>query len=536
MIWTKCPMKLSLFSDRSTVTIPDKASSRSWYFTEHEMDPNYVSLLHRLKVEFVILIGKLGEAVNENWLASTFKNGVALQYPFVEGDRHTPDDPQIHVYPLVLIPWYQKKYRAENPETDPLLFVDGKPVHWTKDVCFNCNMMLDRSMKQCSAFHESCLKSLVSAKQLPTEEWLDAHRTDTAAMEQSDYRPIKKIMVAEAFEPFSIYNITLDKKVAEAMREKRSAAAITASSSRFIKKVSCPKCMISGNCVGYRGGGSWCRGPLLPEDYDYLYNNCEPWMVHTLLLTKDSKLQPEVVEAWRRMKSTIYVLAPKCGKPAMDLNWTDRYTDDNRCVRLMRNCYGNHTVSMPYLHLCKVLKVPSVRKWAELPELYAQSKAMRSVAYGLASGRIRSTEQVVSGFGSHGITLMGVKLCADGGVSLLYNNSRHTFHRRYALSNAAFNEEIVRFPGLMHESGASFTIGRTLQIRVFQAAVNNRRLNITPEEVKTAIEQFKYDRDNFSEDQMYQWLEERSKERCRQKRRSSKPPVSSPTGEPATAT
>lgn len=534
MIWTKCPMKISSsgWNGQAEVAIPDNTSGRRYYYGAQNVSTDYARLLEKLKAEFVILLDKLSEDMPAR-LASVFKNGLCMEYPFPD-NNNKPKDPQIHIYPLVLMPWFQKKYRQDRPETDPILFVDGKLVHWSKDVCFNCKMILDRAMKQCCAVHESCLKPLVSEKELPTEEWLAAHQTDTGHV-GGEYRPIKQIVHTEAFESFSIYNITLDdKKLAEG-KEKRSNAAITAANSRFIKEVSCPKCLISVNCGGYRGGGNWCKGPVIAEDYDYLFNNCEPWMVHTLLLTASENLMPEVVEAWRRMKSMIYILAPECGKATLDKNWDGKYDDDPRCVRMMRNCKGNHTARIPYLYLCKLVKAKPAGRWGDLPEKQAQSKVLRTIAYGLATRRIFSTAHIASGFGSHALELMCVEVFSDTSVKLTYDNDRRVWGRRYILTNEDFYAELVRFPGMQYTDGAAFTPERDCQNRVFRSAVNDKRLNVMMEEVKEAVRKFRYDRDNYSEEQMYEWLEERSKERCK-KRRSSKQQASLPTGDPVTAT
>ena len=150
-------------------------------------------------------------------------------------------------------------------------------------------------------------------------------------------------------------------------------------------------------------------------------------------------------------------------------------------------------------------------------------------------GRIFSTAHIASGFGSHALELMCVEVFSDTSVKLTYDNDRRVWGRRYILTNEDFYAELVRFPGMQYTDGAAFTPERDCQNRVFRSAVNDKRLNVMMEEVKEAVRKFRYDRDNYSEEQMYEWLEERSKERCK-KRRSSKQQASLPTGDPVTAT
>jgi len=541
-LWTKCPIKVTnnYGGGRATVAIPDKTHSRQWSYTAHEFDRKYSDVLTSLKTEFVILFTTL---VNngEEWLANTFRNGVAIQYPFPE-PAYASDkkqDPQVHVYPLIMLPWFQRKYRSEKPEKDPILFVDGKLVKWTKDVCFNCSQMLDRSLRQCSAVHESCTKPLVSEKELPTPDWIAAHATATDNIDNFTFKPIKDMAVVEPFEPFTIYALTTDEAKVKKLQEQRSDAASMAAQSRFVQDVACKQCLRKDHCGGFRRGGTWCSGLHIAEDYDYIHEKCEPWMAHVMLLTQSEPIDSKLIRAWTSARTAAYVLRPYVGMPSMDPSWYGKYKTDSRSVVLMRNCGDNPTAFVPYLHACKLLNVQPVSKWSELPPSYKTSKSLRAVAYGLASGRIRSTTSISSGWGSRSVEVVGVTFVAGKHATLVYDNNRRNYNGRYQISdNEAFYSDLLRMPGMSYEDGVAYTGTRLAENSIFKEAVIKRRFSVMIDEVKEACRKFKVTSTKLETHPpaVYEWLEERSKERCRQKRRSSKKPVTSTTGEQITTT
>jgi len=538
MLWTTCPIQVTknrYGSDHADVTIPDGNKHR-WSWQTQQVEPEYAEALELLSTEFVILFTELTE-VTEQWLAQWFKNGLVVQYPFNSSSYSTcMCTPQVHIYPLVLLPWFKKKYRPEHSETDPLLLVDGKSVKWTKEVCFDCKMMLDRSMKQCGFGHENCIRALVSEKTPPTKAWNDAHKTIMEAdafPAGLEYRPIKEMMYVKPFETFTIYNLTTDEASVKRLQQDRSDAAFVAAQSKFVRIVACKQCLREGHCGGFRRGGSWCGGLYLAEDYDYIHKKCEPWMAHVMMLTRNEPIDSKLIRAWTSARTLAHVLRPFIGMPAMDSSWYNKYKTDLRCVVLMRNCGNNPSTYVPYLHVCELLNVQPVSKWSELPPDYKTSKSLRAVAYGLASGRMHNTTSVGSGWGYRSLEVISVEFVAGKFVTLKYSNNRRNYDYRYRLEEGSFYTDLLNMPGMSGTNGVAYTAVRLVENSVFRAAVIDRRFNITIDEVKEACRKFgvKSVKPETHPPLVYEWLEERSKERCRQKRRSSKKPTTSTAGE-----
>lgn len=543
-LWTQCPIKVERLygDDRARVTIPDKQHARDWRHESQEFEGKYVALLAAFKPQFIIMFASLDNGeISEEWLASTFRNGLAIQYPFpaVHYPDEKPHEPQVHVYPLVMLPWFQKKYRQEKKEDDPIMFVDGKIVKWTKDVCFTCPQMLDRSMRQCSAVHESCTNPLVSEKDPPSKEWFEAHATVTSDIAGFSYRAIEDMALIKPFEPFTIYGLTSNEAAIEKQKEKRSNSAAIAAQSRFVQKVACKQCMLKGWCGDFRRGGSWCKGLRLAEDYDYLHKKCEPWMTHVMLLTQHEPIDAKLISSWKGTRTPAYVLRPALETPFLNPAWHVRFKDDLRSVVMMRGCHGNPSTVMPYLYVCELLNVKSISEWNELPPSYKTSRSLRAVAYGLASGRIRSHVDIKAGWGSRSVEIVGIDFEAGKSVTMHYDNNRHNSGDRYRVNDTeTLHHDLLALPGIRARDGASLPEGRLVENAIFHEAVINRRLNLTIDEVKKARRIFAVQsvKVNTHPSDMYAWLKERSKERCRQKRRSSKQPASLTPGETIIAT
>jgi hypothetical protein len=540
MLWTTCPVQVTknrYGSDHADVTIPDR-NTRSWSRQTQQVELEYAKALESLNTEFVILFTELTE-VTEQWLAQWFKNGLVVQYPFNKVNKWTP---QVHIYPLVLLPWFKKKYWPGHNETDPILLIDGKSVKWTEEVCFDCKMMLDRSMKQCGFGHESCIRALVSEKTPPTKAWNDAHKTIMEAdafPAGLEYRPIKKMMDMKPFESFTIHNLTTDEARVKQIQQERSDAASLAAQSKFVRTVACKQCFRRDHCYDFRFGGNRCGGLCLAEDYDYIHKKCEPWMAHVMLLTQHESIDSNLIRAWTRARTTTYVLRPYVGVPAMDPSWYEKYKTDLRCVVLMRNCKNNPATYVPYRHVCKLLNVQPVSKWSELPLDYKTSKSLRAIAYGLASRRIHSTVNIGSGWHSRSVEVVGVEFVAGKYVTLVYDNNRRSYSDRYRLNDGeSFYSDLLNMPDMSCENKVTYTGVRLVENSVFRAAVIDRRFNVTIDEVKEACRKFsvKSVKPGTHPPLVYEWLEERSKERCRQKRRSSKQPASLTPGDQDTAT
>ena len=548
-LWTMCPVKVNMpsqssYKDYAEVYIPDGKhygrSSSSWSSSPQQVTCEYAAFLQNLKTQIIILFSPT-EQHDEAWLARTFKNGLALRYKFDSsrsrwGASGTEEKVQLHVYPLTLFPWFFKRYWKDN-ENDPVLFVDGKLVRWTNDVCFNCPQLLERSLQRCRVGHENCNRPLVSEVVLPAKEWIDAHATMTDNIEGFTFKPIKEMTVLAPFEKFSIQKLVDDPVAVTAMQRDRSAKAVKAAQSRFVKATACPQCLISSQCFSYRYGGSYCPGLHLPEDYDHLHEKCEPWMAHVMLLTQHELIAAKQIKEWKRLRAPAFVLRPALA-PKTELTQTARLHDDSRRVIVMRDCYDNPWMSMPYLSVCELLNVQPVHTWDKLPISYKQSRSLRAVAYALTSGAIRGSTRVSGGWGTRSVELVQIKVNAARFVQLTYNNNRHSNRWTYDVNEATFYEDVIKLPGLERNSSSDLSPQRKAENMVFEAAIFQRRLNITVNEVKDAVQRFSMTAEDSDQRSpaMYAWLEERSKERWHQRRRSSKQPATSAVGEKATVT
>ena len=513
MIWTECLVTVAnkAWGDTTRIGISDSTFQRSHRWIDTEVSVGYANLIKLRNTRFIILFDDL-KNLSGRWLAETFRNGLAIARNF--GDSEEPDW-QVHVYPLIMLPWFQKKYRQEPQINDPILFVDGKLLEWTKEVCYVCPKMLDRSMTTCHSFHSSCDYPFFTDKELPPEKWFDAHPLLREKLAEHEYRPAKELECSGPFQAFSIVNLTTSPDKMAKFKKERSDRSRTAALTRHVKAVACSQCAVKDYCFSCRGGGYYCKGPMLQEDYDYLHKGCKPWMAHALMLTRTASIDSKKVECWQRARSNAYVLCPNLGVPTHDSKWNSGYKNDKRQVMLMRPVGDNPRISMPYRYLCEILNIRPVKAWRDLPPEYKEAKALRAAAYGLSNKDIHRQMSVRCGFSYTDFELTEVTVDAQLNVRLAYNNNRRNHERRKHLGTSAFYEDILTLPGFGAD-GTEYTPRREKENELFREAVFEHRLNVTMEEVREAG--IKY----ADESSRLAWLSERSKERCKRRRFSKR--------------
>lgn len=482
MLWTTFQLKISggTYGDTTTVKMPEE-TERGWRHrtVDSRLSSDFVRQILYQHNKAIILFTL---EFDKKWIAETLQNGIAFEYP-EDGDWEARgmESPQVHIYPLAFLPWFRDRYRSEvdSLAEDPFIFIDGKPLAWTKEICYSCPNLLERSVKKCFPVHRSCEYQLVDDKHSPPANcrWLREHAPQIDNLPQDGYKDVKSMSTAEAFEKFSICRLSTDEKALAKIKEDRSANAKTAALTRHWKKHACSQCEISTYCWAANRGASNCAGPVLQEDYDYFWQKTQPWMVHVLLLHGREMEASSITPEWDKARINAEVLAPYTGYASVTPH-SDKHKEDIRKVVVMRPIMGNPWAVIPYKVACALLNEKPVTKWAQIPKEFRDSRPVRAVAYGLAARLIRRQDSVRSAYSSREIELVELSVKPNS-VTLFYDNNKRSYAIRRSLGKADFYEDLRTLPGI---EGGNYVMTslRKRQSELFRVALKER-LKVTME-------------------------------------------------------